>query len=56
MHKEIGVTTSTIYQHLDELEEADMVESIRVEEDARDRTEYHITKQGRQLLDLLTDE
>jgi len=56
MHKEIGVTTSTIYQHLDELEEAGMVESNPVEGDTRNRTEYQITAKGKQLLELLTDE
>lgn len=56
MHKEIGVTTSTIYQHLDELEEAGMVKPNPVKGDTRNRTEYHITEQGRQLLDLLSEE
>lgn len=55
MHKEVGVTTSTIYQHLDELEEAGMIRSDPVEGDTRNRTEYHITDEGRQLLDLLSD-
>jgi len=56
MHKEIGVTTSTIYQHLNELEKAGMIESVPVEENGRGRTEYNITEQGRQLLGLLADE
>lgn len=56
LHKEIGVTTSTIYQHLNELEEAGMVESVSVEGDTRERTEYRTTNKGRQLLELLTDE
>jgi DNA-binding PadR family transcriptional regulator len=53
MHKDIGVTTSTIYQHLAELEDAGMVESVEVGDDPRDRTEYHITPDGRTLLELL---
>ena len=56
MHKEIGVTTSTIYQHLGELEEAGMVESNPVQDDTRNRTEYQITDEGQQLLELLADE
>jgi DNA-binding PadR family transcriptional regulator len=56
MHKEVGVSTSTIYQHLDELEEAGMVESSSVEGDPRNRTEYRITEKGHQLLDLLSED
>ncbi len=56
MHKEVGVTTSTIYQHLDELEEAGMVESSLVEGDTRNRTEYRITEKGHQLLELLSED
>ena len=56
LHKEIGVTTSTIYQHLGELEEAGMIESDPVEDDTRNRTEYQITAEGQQLLTLLADE
>ncbi|MFB6108647.1 MAG: PadR family transcriptional regulator [Haloplanus sp.] len=52
----MGVTTSTIYQHLDELEEAGMVKANPVEGDTRNRREYHITEKGRQLLDLLSEE
>ena len=53
LHKEVGVATSTIYAHLDELEEAGMVEGYEIEEDGRDKTEYRITKDGKDLLDLL---
>lgn len=55
LHKEIGVSTPTIYRHLDDLEEAGMVESVSVEDDNRDKNEYHITDDGRQLLNLLDD-
>lgn len=53
LHKEVGTATSTIYEHLNELEEAGMVESYRIEDDARNKTEYRITDEGRQLFDLL---
>lgn len=56
MHKEIGITTSTVYQHLNELEEAGMVESASVEGKTRERTEYRITEKGTQLLELLSPE
>jgi len=56
LHKDIGVATSTIYTHLNELEEAGMVESSPIEDDARNKTEYHITDKGRQLRQLLHDE
>ncbi len=53
LHKDIGVTTSTIYQHLGELEDAGMVESSKIEDDSREKTEYQITDDGRTLLELL---
>lgn len=56
LHKEIGVSTPTIYRHLEDLEEAGMVESVPVEDDNRDKTEYHVTDDGRQLLELLEDQ
>ena len=54
LHKDVGVATSTIYSHLDELEEAGMVESTTIEDDNRNKTQYHITENGEQLLNLLT--
>ena len=51
LHKEIGVTASTIYAHLDELDEAGMVEPSDTDKDTR--IEYRITEQGEQLLELL---
>ena len=53
LHKEVGVATSTIYDHLSDLEEAGMVEARPLEEDAREKTEYHITEKGEKLLELL---
>jgi DNA-binding PadR family transcriptional regulator len=50
LHKELGITTSTVYTHLEELEEAGMVEET--EGDER-KNEYHITNDGQQLLELL---
>lgn len=51
LHKEVGVTTSTIYAHLNEFEDAGMVEPIDSEED--EKVQYQITEQGKQLLELL---
>ncbi|GAA0725711.1 DNA-binding PadR family transcriptional regulator [Halorubrum trapanicum] len=56
IHKEIGVTTSTVYQHLNELEAAGMIEPHSVDGDTRTRTEYTLTDDGRQLLDLLSQD
>lgn len=55
LHKEVGVATSTIYDHLDQLEDAGMIESNRVEGDERDKTEYRMTEKGRALLELLDE-
>lgn len=54
LHKDVGVATSTIYAHLDDLEEAGMVSSTTVEDDNRNKTQYEITDDGRQLLYLLS--
>lgn len=54
LHKDVGVATSTIYSHLDDLEEAGMVSSTTVEDDNRNKTQYEITDDGRQLLYLLS--
>ena len=56
LHKKLGVTTSTIYQHLNELEDAGMVEASPIEDDSRDKTMYQLTRRGEQLLGLLADE
>jgi len=53
LHKEVGVATSTIYAHLEELEEAGMIESYEVKKDNRNKTEYQITERGGKLLSLL---
>lgn len=55
LHKEVGVATSTVYNHLDELEDEGMVASEPVEEDTRGKTEYRITERGEDLLELLTE-
>lgn len=55
LHKEVGVATSTVYDHLSELEEAGMVKSYQLEEDARDKTEYRVTEKGQRLLELLDE-
>lgn len=54
LHKEVGVATSTIYSHLEELEEAGMVQSTTVKSDNRNKVRYEITEDGKQLLDLLS--
>lgn len=53
LHKEVGVATSTVYSHLDKLEEAGMVKSIHVD-DSRDKKIYEITNEGEKLLNLLS--
>lgn len=55
LHKQVGVATSTVYDHLDELEAAGMVESYSVEDSNRDKIEYRITDKGVQLLELLEE-
>ena len=54
LHKDVGVATSTVYSHLDDLEEAGMVSSTIVEDDNRNKTQYEITDDGRHLLHLLS--
>lgn len=53
LHKEVGVATSTVYKHLDELEAEGMVESSRIKDSNRDKMEYRITERGAELLELL---
>jgi DNA-binding PadR family transcriptional regulator len=55
LHKDVGVSTPVVYQHLEDLTEAGMVESAPVEGDSRDKTLYHLTGDGRALLELLDD-
>lgn len=55
LHKDVGAATSTIYNHLNELEEAGMVESRKIKDDSRNKKEYRITERGRQLLELLEE-
>ena len=56
LHKTVGVTTSTIYQHLNELEDAEMVKSRPLKDDNRDKTMYHLTERGEKLLELLDED
>lgn len=53
LHKDIGVSTPTIYQHLDDLKDAGMVDSAPIEDDSRNKKEYHVTDDGQKLLALL---
>lgn len=56
LHKDLGVSTPVVYRHLDDLEDESVVESLSVEEDGRDKTEYRLTTKGQNLVELLTDE
>ena len=55
LHNEIGVSSPVIYRHLNDLEDAGMVEPMSVADDNRDKTEYHLTEEGRTLLELLDE-
>lgn len=55
LHKELGVSTPVIYQHLDDLESEGVVESTAVEDSDRDRVEYQLTEKGSKLLELLDE-
>jgi len=56
LHKDVGVSAPVVYRHLNDLEEAGMAESSVIENDSRNKTEYRITDDGRQLLELLSTE
>lgn len=55
LHKELGITTSTVYRHLSELEKAGMVEQINEDKEER-RNKYKTTERGEKLLKLLENE
>jgi len=55
LHKDVSVSTPVVYRHLSDLEEAGMVEPMPVEDDNRDKVEYHLTERGRQLLAVLDE-
>lgn len=54
LHKELNITTSTVYRHLDELEDAGVVTAVGSSD--QDRVEYMLTEKGEQLLTLLLDD
>ncbi|MFP9062233.1 PadR family transcriptional regulator [Natrialbaceae archaeon A-chndr2] len=54
LHKELDITTSTVYRHLDELEDAGMVDELG--EDKENRIQYALTNDGETLLELLSDD
>lgn len=54
IHKELGITTSTIYRHLDELEQEGVVSSKELETE-NTRIQYSLTSKGIQLLRLLQE-
>ncbi|MFP8954422.1 PadR family transcriptional regulator [Natrialbaceae archaeon A-arb3/5] len=47
---ELEISTGYVYSHLDELEEADLIEIAEKEESGRQRIYYRITENGRLLL------
>lgn len=51
--EELGISTGYIYVHLEELEEAGLIEVAEQEESGRQRIYYRITEEGEQLLDIL---
>lgn len=53
LHKDVGVSTPVVYRHLEDLEEAGMVEPSEVEADSRNKTMYSLTEQGRKLFKIL---
>jgi len=56
LHQHLGVTTSTIYQHLDELEEAGMVSEQKPAGQTDDRVLYALTADGKKLRKLLAED
>jgi DNA-binding PadR family transcriptional regulator len=52
LHKELDITTSTVYRHLEELEAEGMVRSEEVERSNKIR--YCLTDDGEELLQLLS--
>ena len=50
---ELGISTGYIYVHLEELEEAGLIEVAEQEESGRQRIDYRITEDGETLLNLL---
>lgn len=55
LHNEVGVSSPVIYRHLNDLADTDMIEANPIPDDNRDKTEYHLTKDGRTLLELLDE-
>ena len=53
LHRELQLTSSTVYTHLDDLEAAGVVEQTTVVEGTRGRRPYRLTENGHQLLDAL---
>jgi len=51
LHKELDITTSTVYRHLEEFEAAGMIEEGEAD---GERITYRLTADGEQLLALLS--
>lgn len=56
LHQQLGVTTSTIYQHLDELNEAGMVSEQKLAGQSDNRVLYSLTSDGERLRGLLSED
>jgi predicted ArsR family transcriptional regulator len=50
---ELGISKGYVYQHLEELQEAGMIEVEESENEGRQRTFYRLTENGEQLLEAL---
>lgn len=55
LHNQVGVSSPVVYRYLSDLADAGMVEPMPVEDDNRDKTDYHLTDDGRTLLELLDE-
>ena len=53
LHKDVEVSSPVVYRHLNDLEEAGMVDSSVIENNNRDKTMYQLTEDGEKLLELL---
>jgi DNA-binding PadR family transcriptional regulator len=50
---DLGISKGYVYQHLDELQDAGMIEVEESETEGRQRTFYRLTENGEQLLEAL---
>lgn len=50
---ELGISKGYVYQHLEELQESGMIAVEESETEGRQRTFYHLTENGKMLLEAL---